>query len=122
MADDRRWFLAPCGLDCFECSIRLRTNEELEYWKQQGIDPSVVKCGGCRSGRGKDHWSPDCRILQCCVYEKEYEFCTECKAFPCETIEDWGKDYGHHAAAVIRLKEMGRIGVEQYLADWISNL
>lgn len=121
MVCDRRWFLTPCGLDCFDCSIRLRTEEELDYWKQRNVDPSKVKCGGCRAVRDKDHWSPDCTILQCCVYEKEYEFCAECSAFPCEMLQNWGNEYEHHASAIRRLRVIAEIGIERYLANWMSD-
>ncbi len=113
----RRWFVTPCGLDCYKCPIRLRIEGELDYWRKQNVDPDTIRCDGCRSDRQGHHWSPDCCILQCCVYDRGYEFCAECPDFPCPALEDWGREYEHHAQAVTRLKEMKKIGVEMWLKE-----
>ncbi len=115
MKQARRWFLTPCGLDCYFCSIRLRTDEELEYWRTQGVDPKKIRCNGCRSDRSGDHWDAECKILQCCVYDRKHEFCAECPYFPCAALEDWGKQYEHHAKAVKRLHDMKQTGIEKWL-------
>lgn len=115
--DDRRWFLTPCGLDCYTCPIRLRTEEELRYWTEQNVDTEKIHCGGCRSARDENHWSPDCRILDCCVYQRGYEFCAQCPDFPCSILEDWANEYEHHARAFAELKEMKKAGVEV----WFQN-
>ena len=117
MKRERRRFLTPCGLDCYSCSIRLRTDEELKYWQEQGVDPDTIRCNGCRSDRSGHHWSPQCRILQCCVYERAYEFCAECPDFPCDELETWGDQYEHHGKAVERLRAMKQTGIEKWLAD-----
>lgn len=116
MMHRRRWFLTPCGLDCYSCSIRLRTDEELAYWDTKGIDPDKIRCDGCRSERSGHHWSPRCRIVQCCVYERKYEFCAQCPDFPCHELDAWGAEYRHHAEAVERLHAMKQIGIE----DWLT--
>ncbi len=113
----RRWFLTPCGLDCYDCSIRLRTKEELNYWARQNVDLDKIRCDGCRSSRKKNHWSPNCEILQCCVYERKLEFCAECQDFPCDNIRDWAKEHKHHAEAVKRLEEIKNIGIEEWLQE-----
>ena len=113
----RRWFFTPCGLDCYDCPIRLRTKEELDYWTQQKVDLEKIRCGGCRSERNEDHWSPQCKILQCCVYERGYEFCAQCQDFPCPILEVWAKEYEHHAQAVEALKKMKDIGIDEWLKE-----
>ena len=113
----RRWYLTPCGLDCHPCSIRLRTKEELNYWARQNVDLDKIRCDGCRSDRKNGHWSPNCTILQCCVYGKKLEFCAECSDFPCGKIKDWAKEYEHHARAVQRLEDMKSSGVEEWLQE-----
>lgn len=119
MRESRRWFLTPCGLDCFNCSIRLRTDEELDYWRGRNVDTDKIRCDGCRSDRSGHHWSPQCKILQCCVYDKKLEFCAECPDFPCHSLEEWGKEYDHHAKAVERLKEMKATGAEEWVRQHI---
>jgi hypothetical protein len=112
--EQRRWYYTPCGLDCYGCSIRLRVEEELNCWADQNVDPEKIRCGGCRSERSENHWSPGCKILQCCVYERGLEFCVQCLDFPCQIMGDWGKEYEHHAQAVADLKAMKELGVEQW--------
>lgn len=117
MEKSRRWWLTPCGLDCTQCSIHLRTEEELEYWRKQNVDPETIRCDGCRSDRKGHHWSPDCEILQCCVYERALEFCAQCPDFLCSKLEEWGKEYEHHARGVEKLKEMRAKGIEAFLSE-----
>lgn len=116
----RRWFLTPCGLDCSDCSIRLRTKEELDYWKKQNVDPDKIRCNGCRSDRNGHHWSADCKILQCCVYERNLEFCAECADFPCSDLDEWAAGYEHHAKAVEILHEMKKMGIDAWLKKHLT--
>jgi hypothetical protein len=102
-----------CSLDCSECSIRLRTEEELEYWRKQGADPEKIRCDGCRSDRNGHHWSPDCKILNCCVHERKLDFCSECTDFPCQILDEWAGEFPHHAEAVERLRGM-KISAESW--------
>jgi hypothetical protein len=111
-----RWWLTPCGLDCSSCSIHLRTEEELDYWRGQNVDLEKIRCDGCRSDRKGDHWSPQCKILICCVDEKGLEFCSQCDEFPCHILEEWIGGMDHHAKAVEKLKEMKEMGTEEWLA------
>jgi hypothetical protein len=114
---NRHWFVTPCGLDCHSCPIRLRTKEELNYWAEKSVDLEKIRCDGCRSDRRGHHWSPDCRILECCVYTRKLEFCAECPEFPCSVLKDWGKEYDHHSEAVKCLRRMRTIGVARWLAQ-----
>ena len=114
---ERRWFLTPCGLDCYGCPIRLRAEEELNYWAERNVDLDKIRCDGCRSERCENHWSPDCKILDCCVYKHGYEFCAQCPDFPCPTLEEWASEYEHHGEAVQGLKRMKRIGIKKWLLE-----
>lgn len=115
MKRPKRWFVTPCGLDCSTCPIRLRTKEELDYWREQSVDPDKIRCDGCRSDRTGHHWSPDCKILQCCVYERHLEFCAQCTDFPCSLLEEWIDNYEHHEQAVQRLHDMKETGIDAWL-------
>ena len=81
------------------------------------MDLNKIRCDGCRSDRSRRHWSPDCKILDCCVYQREIEFCAECPEFPCSVLENWGREYEHHAKAVKRLQRMKKVGVLQWLTE-----
>lgn len=120
MKGSKRWYLTPCGLDCSCCTIRLRTREELDYWKGQGVDPDKIRCDGCRSDRTGHHWSPDCKILKCCVDERHLEFCAECPDLPCSILEEWAGDIQHHKQAVERLSEMKKAGIDEWLKRHIE--
>jgi len=112
---ERRWWLAPCSLNCGTCPIHLRTDEELAYWREKEVDLEKIRCDGCRSDRKGHHWAPDCKILQCCVYERGFEFCSQCPDLPCEILEEWAAEYEHHAGAVKTLVEMKKEGIEKWL-------
>ena len=109
--------LSPCALFCDTCSIHLRTDEELAYWKEQKVDLDTIRCDGCRSSLEGNHWSAHCLILVCCVYKKELAYCEECDEFPCEKLKKWSAEYKHHAEAVQRLKEMKKQGVVKWLEE-----
>jgi len=114
----RRWYLSVCGLDCSKCSIHLRTKEELDYWKSQNADLDKVRCGCCRSER-KDgrHWSWDCKLVECCIDKKKFEFCAQCADLDsCVLVREFAESHEHHRAAVARLKEMKQAGVERWLS------
>jgi len=113
----KRFWLSPCCLDCSGCPIHLRTEEELDYWRKLEADLEKIRCNGCRSDPKDHHWAPDCEILHCCVYEKGFEFCSQCPDFPCQVIKDWEKQYKTHAQAVKRLLEMKEKGTEKWLSE-----
>ena len=96
---------SACGIDCNKCPIHLRTEGVLNYWKNQNIDLDKIRCNGCKSNRDERHWSPDCEILNCCVYEKKFDNCSFCGDFPCPTLQDWANEYEHHLEALKHLKK-----------------
>ncbi|MGQ9707932.1 MAG: DUF3795 domain-containing protein [bacterium] len=114
-----RPLLAVCGMDCNDCAIRLRTEEELAYWRSKNIDPERIRCDGCRSERKKgQHWCPDCKILSCAVDQKGIEFCAQCGQLDtCNFIKEFEAPYESHRRAVARLREMRITGIDNWLAQ-----
>lgn len=114
-------YLAACGLDCRSCEIRKVPEDagaarrvvrwfRKEGWLQEdeGVEEILERgmyCKGCRDDR-TIHWSPDCRILRCCVDERGHRFCCECEAFPCEKLEEWSQKNEEYTGALGRLKRM----------------
>lgn len=112
--------IAVCGIDCESCIIRTAPNnsevaERLVAWfkkegwieEDEGIEQIIERnmyCKGCRGDRSV-HWSPDCKILQCCT-DKGYIFCYECNDFPCELLTDRAKENPHYNESLNRLKKM----------------
>jgi hypothetical protein len=115
----RRWYLSVCGLDCGQCTIHLRTREELDYWRSRNADPDKVRCDCCRSERREGtHWSHDCKLVECCVDKKGLEFCAQCADLDgCSLIKEFAEPYEHHRQAVARLREMKRVGVGRWLSE-----
>jgi len=113
----QRRLLSVCGLYCGECSIHLRTDEELSYWRSKNVDLDKVRCDGCRSPRKEGtHWSHDCGLVACCINRKRLEFCALCPDLEsCQLVKEFAASFEHHRQAVDRLREMRRTGVEQWL-------
>ncbi len=112
--------IAPCGLNCGICDIHLapETSESAEYiakWIRENHDPEctadMIHCAGCPGDR-EDHWSPDCRILICCVDEHNLRYCSKCTDFPCTKLEEWAsqcKKYGDALINLYGLRSEGRL-------------
>ena len=114
--DKHEPLIAPCGIDCAECEIRLAaTNVQLamdivEWHKHEtknDITHEKIRCGGC-SGAKEHHWSMDCWILKCCVEVKGLAYCSECPDFPCAKLEEWAKGNDGNTKGLERLKGMKR--------------
>jgi len=106
--------IAACGIICDLCDIRLapdnpeKAKEIADRFKKElnkEIKIEDIHCSWCKGDR-KNHWSPDCWILQCCVDKKGLEFCYECDEFPCEKLIEWAKENEGYAKALKRLEEM----------------
>ena len=117
--DDTTRF-AVCGIDCMRCSIHLRTEEELKYWRARNVDLDRIACDGCRSDRNGCHWSGDCALLICCLYEKKLDFCGECPDFPCQKVSEWAEEWEHHSIAVESMKEMKAVGKENWIRQRLA--
>ena len=104
--------LAPCGLNCETCDIHLAPNDPelqkmlVEYFIKighQDAKPEWFHCAGCQGDR-KDHWSPDCEIMKCCVDENKLQNCSLCSDFVCKKLEKWAKGFEHHQQAIEKLQ------------------
>ena len=86
----REW-LAPCGLYCGACGIRVAGAEgdvrlQEKLGRAYGLLPDQIQCGGCRAESGLVF--PFCRVCQIksCVKERGYESCANCSEFPCARV------------------------------------
>ena len=117
--DDRTRF-AVCGIDCMSCSIHLRTEEELNHWRDKNADLDKIACNGCRSDRNACHWSGDCAMLNWCLFEKKLDFCGECPEFPCKKVATWAGEWEHHRIAVDRMKQMNAVGKDNWIRERLA--
>lgn len=113
-------YIAPCGMDCEKCDIRLMPfNDEaakkvipwcrFQGWisQNEGLSEMMEKnmyCVGCRN-RQKTQWNEECSIYHCCVEEKNLEFCSDCSLFICPDLEQWGKLKESNRQSLERLKK-----------------
>jgi len=87
-----RELLAPCGLYCGVCGIRMAYVEGNEKFKERlstfyGVTPDEIVCEGCMSNTLFKY----CRTCQirACTTEKTYEGCHQCDDFPCSLIDSF---------------------------------
>ena len=115
--------IAPCGMDCAQCPIFIAARDPVaaerlaQAWHSSGhpdAKPSWFRCQGCRGDRSV-RWSEPCGISQCCVDDKDLDFCYECNEFPCERLEEWAAAHEHHRPALDRLKEMKELSALENL-------
>jgi len=125
---NRKW-IAACGLDCELCDIRRLPFDEVaakacvKWYREMGwltseegvaeaLERNMV-CNGCRGERSA-HWSVSddhvCWILECCIDQHRYDFCSQCGDFPCNQLIEWSKKNDGYAAAFARLKAMRKEG------------
>ena len=132
--------VAPCGLLCHTCTgavdgvIRKHSQALLAYLENYDRfakifsyhEPRLKKypefkdvllffseagCEGCRSGNCP---YPGCQISPC-IIEKGYDFCFECKDFPCERVDAESPLRANWIKANERMKE---IGVQAYFDEF----
>lgn len=128
--------VAPCGLVYYTCTaakdgaiqahsqVLLRLLESFDRFAERfaAHEPRLVKypdfekvlllfseasCEGCRGGNQIYH---DCRVVPC-ITEKQYDFCFECAAFPCEEVDF---EPGFRKKWLSANERMREIGVEAY--------
>ena len=104
--------LAPCGLYCGVCGIRLAHAENDSVLKEKlarayGVEPEQIACEGCLSDRCFVYCEA-CAIRSCAQAE-ELEGCHQCTEFPCERIDAFPFEVGKRTIlrAVPAWKELG---------------
>jgi hypothetical protein len=113
MAITREW-LAPCGLYCGACGIRIahetgdrRLQEKLAV--VYGLKPEQIQCAGCLAEG--DLVFSYCRVcgIKNCVKERGYESCAACADFSCAKVEQFPSPEGKQEIlrAIPRWRELG---------------
>lgn len=112
---------APCGLDCFNCSLYLAiADEKLREKVAARLNVPLEKavCNGCRNeagviaaiGRDKP-----CYVYQC-IHEKGLNFCCDCSDFPCDYLHPHADqaDQKPHNTKVFNLCLIKKMGLEEW--------
>lgn len=125
-----RDLLAPCGLYCGVCAIRIADLADNDKFKSRlvglykgklpGADELTVDdihCNGCLSDQPFGY-CVTCAIKDC-NRAKGQEGCHQCDDFPCGLIDDFPMPVGKRV--ILRaIPHWRAVGTEQYVADEIA--
>ncbi len=118
---DTEYKVAPCGLDCFQCSWFLEnlTDEFIEKESERlAIPQEDVGCKGCRGERGKCYWAQGDCATWACVQKRGVTYCFECEEFPCDLLAPSAKgaDFPHNMK-VYNLCRMKAKGIDVWMNE-----
>ncbi|KNY29922.1 DUF3795 domain-containing protein [Pseudobacteroides cellulosolvens] len=93
------------------------------------VPPCGIYCGGCPNylryknpclGAEKHCKERNCKsIYVCCKEKKGYEFCFECKTFPCSRFKKFSESWIKLGQDLILNQQQLRImGVKRWLENW----
>jgi hypothetical protein len=125
--------VAPCGLYCGVCAIRIAGRDNNEKFKErlvavykgkvagkgtlpncENLTSADIQCDGCLSENRFLHCE-QCEIRDC-AREKGYAGCHECDEFPCRHIEDFPMTIGKKV--ILRAVPYWRkFGTEKWIQD-----
>ena len=126
MAEDSRWSISACGLNCAKCDMNeachgneAKRNQIVEWFREvrnETVKPEQIVCEGCR-GPLASHWSPECGMMLC-TREKGLTYCFECEDFPCAIVDEFASNgISHHGRTVENMKRMKEIGLEAWIEE-----
>jgi hypothetical protein len=111
---------APCGLDCFNCSVYLaKDNQDLRMKISQnmGIPQEEAVCLGCRPQNGTIPFlkmSEPCQVYQC-IDKRNLDFCCDCSDFPCDHLHPYfDQSQRPHNTKVFNLCLIKKMGLESW--------
>lgn len=110
--DDKKDWLASCGLYCGVCGIMIADRDNNRKFKEKlsavyGVAPEMLHCRGCLSDDVFDY----CKVcaIRSCVREKGLEGCRQCDEFPCGRIDNFPVPIGRKVMlrAIPQWRELG---------------
>ncbi len=110
--------ISYCGLYCGACSFKLafETNNRDHINNMPSCydklkDNPLEECPGCRL----ENKCGECKIRDCAM-EKNVDFCSKCKEFPCGLIKAFSHDgKRHHEEVLHNFNLLKEYGEEQWL-------
>lgn len=120
---DRKALTAPCGLDCFNCTIYKDnlTSELAEMIHgSTGVPKEEIPCQGCHLQDGKHYHLPKegCATLGC-VKAKGVALCSDCDDFPCALLAPTADGAGRypHNMKVYNLCRIKTVGIDRWIEE-----
>ncbi len=110
--------IAPCGIYCGACPMyKVKDDPSLGEGLKKRINWDGVPCPGCRSAKGRNMFTNGSCATYACVSGKKYDFCFECKEFPCARLNPASDraDVLPHNLKVFNLVFIKQHGVAKYL-------
>ena len=107
--------LAPCGLYCGVCAIRIAAANDNQKFKEKlapvyGVKADDIQCEGCMS-RDEDMVFVYCKVcpIKTCVKEKKLSGCHQCDEFPCKQVDEFSIPVGKKVImrAIPQWRELG---------------
>lgn len=127
---------APCGLDCFNCTLFLAHEDpeamnQAEQWSEEfNIPLEIMLCRGCRNHDGQIpvHKHLFGEAHRCAAYEcsqdKGVKFCGDCDQFPCDNLHPYADRAGElpHNIKVFNLCLINKMGLEKWAESKASEV
>jgi hypothetical protein len=110
--------LAPCGLYCGVCAIRMAYRDGNEKFKERLVpvyglkSTDEIRCEGCMS-EDRFMYCQVCPIRDC-VTAKGFEGCHQCEEWPCKLIEDFPLPVGKRVM-LRAIPEWKKLGTEAWV-------
>ena len=128
MDTDQEKLVAPCGLYCGACSIRLagkrrdakllkKIADVLTIQRGQSIQAGDLWCDGCLS---KETIAIVCRNceLRACALQRGLQHCSECPDSPCQQLVDFSRDgLPHHGEVLGDIESQRKMGLDRWAED-----
>lgn len=126
MMNNHLTLTAPCGIDCFNCSLYEKNLTEAmkeRMAQAYNLDPKTLACKGCREQKGCTILPSKCDTLEC-INEHNVTFCFECDEFPCSKLQPLkeGADKFPHNFKVFNLCRIQRVGLEKWATEEASDI
>jgi len=103
--DDKK-LAAPCGLYCGSC---------IDYSLYKHCHGCGCNCGTCAASEHHRR----CEIYKCCIGQKKFETCAECKELPCSNLIRfcYSPVWLHHLPVIENLRRQKNIGTAEWLRE-----
>jgi hypothetical protein len=110
--------LAPCGLYCGVCGIRIAHRENNQKFKERlssvyQVPAEELACEGCLSEVVFKY----CRVcpIKSCTQKRGFQGCHQCKEFPCPHIQHFPMPVGKKVM-LRAIPQWGELGTEKWVA------